>query len=64
VTVGARGWARRARDGLSELFLFFMFLFYLPRRATNHLEKSHINRDLSSETVAKTALIKVFYRPQ
>jgi hypothetical protein len=44
--------------GSAGFFLFFVFLFHLPRKATNRLRKGHINRDLSSKAVAKTASVK------
>jgi hypothetical protein len=39
---------------------FFVILFDLPRWASNRLRKGHINRDHSSEAVAKTASVKPF----
>jgi hypothetical protein len=45
-------------------FLFFVFLFDLPRRASNRLKKGLIYRDLSSEAVVMSASINRICPPR
>jgi hypothetical protein len=50
--------------GLSMgFFLFFIFLFDLPRQASNRLRKCPIYRDLMSEAVAMPASVNPFCPP-
>ena len=62
---GSSGWAWWAHDGLDRLFIYF-FVFYFIYRDGQQIasEKANINRNLSSEAVAKTALVKSFYLPR
>ena len=50
--------------GLSMGFFLFSFLFDLPRRASNRLEKCSIYCDLMSEAVAMPALVNLFCPPR
>jgi hypothetical protein len=50
--------------GLSTGFPFFVFLFYLPKRASNRLGKGLIYRDLSTEAVAMSASVNRFCLPR
>jgi hypothetical protein len=51
-------------SGLSTCFPFVVFLFDLPRWASNRLRKGSINRNLSTEAVAMPASVNHFCSSQ